>query len=488
MTINNLKCIDSLSIELPLDKGLYAITGQNGSGKSTIVSCASSSFFNMKMKDYFGDTPENASILFELPTGKCDYKKYQKHKNGSKIFWKRNFQGDFHVRGFYEGSLIYGNRFRSTSLEKLRNLDRVNFDKLIKADEFIRTNLGYILHGNNNFYEKLWHYDELEAEFNGKIFFYEKRGKRVSQYHMSTGENLLISILNSLNKRINDLDNTENPCLILLDEIELALHPSSLKRLVNFMDKIAQEYNFAVYFSTHSLELIGSINPSNIFFLQRYADNSIEILNPCYPAYATRDLYDHDGYDKVILVEDELAKEIITRVLRREKLLTNKLVHVLPCGGFSNVITLGYEVIKDNLLSKKASISIVLDRDIEQKAKNFISKHNLSNSIRINFLPIQSLEKYLKSKLIENVDHTLFRELNDYLFQQTGLKKIIEDYQLTLHPNNDSDGKHLFKNIETELKFRNKSRNDLVEIIINYLSENGDLNNKELVEFLRNEL
>ena len=34
--IHKLKSIDDLSIELPVDKGLYAITGQNGSGKSTI--------------------------------------------------------------------------------------------------------------------------------------------------------------------------------------------------------------------------------------------------------------------------------------------------------------------------------------------------------------------------------------------------------------------------------------------------------------------
>ena len=42
-----IKCIDELTIELPIDKGLYAITGQNGSGKSTISACASSVFFNV---------------------------------------------------------------------------------------------------------------------------------------------------------------------------------------------------------------------------------------------------------------------------------------------------------------------------------------------------------------------------------------------------------------------------------------------------------
>lgn len=32
MTINKIKSIDSLTIEMPVDKGLYALTGQNGAG------------------------------------------------------------------------------------------------------------------------------------------------------------------------------------------------------------------------------------------------------------------------------------------------------------------------------------------------------------------------------------------------------------------------------------------------------------------------
>jgi hypothetical protein len=60
---------------------------------------------------------------------------------------------------------------------------------------------------------------------------------------------------------------------------------------------MSDQYIYAIYFSTHSIELIGGIKPDNIFFMERHADGSVEILNPCYPAYATRILYDHSGYD-----------------------------------------------------------------------------------------------------------------------------------------------------------------------------------------------
>ena len=45
---------------------INTISGKNGSGKSTIVACASSVFFNLPMKDYFGDTANDARIEFEL--------------------------------------------------------------------------------------------------------------------------------------------------------------------------------------------------------------------------------------------------------------------------------------------------------------------------------------------------------------------------------------------------------------------------------------
>lgn len=97
---------------------------------------------------------------------------------------------------------------------------------------------------------------------------------------MSTGENLLLSILHSIKMRIDDRGDITTPCLILLDEIELALHASSLRRIVSLLDDIANKYNIAFYFSTHSIELIRDIKPERIFYIQKYIDNSIDVLTP----------------------------------------------------------------------------------------------------------------------------------------------------------------------------------------------------------------
>lgn len=478
--IQKIKCIDYFEINLPIEKGLYAITGQNGSGKSTIAACASSVFFNLPMKQYFGKTDDDAFISFRLG----ESERIWKQKNGS---WKKNTSGPaMNIKGFFEGSLIFGNRFKDMTYENIYSIDSINQDKLIAANDFIRKNLGLILQGDSEYYEKLWMVSNHYEKFKGSIFFYEKNGKRISQFHMSTGENLLVSILNSLFIRNNDRAGLSKPCVLFLDEIELALHPSSLKRLVQFLEDMSKNYNYAIYFSTHSIELVGSINPSNIFYIERHADNTIEAINPCYPAYATRILYDHSGYDKVILVEDDLAKAIVDRLLRDNHLLNSKLVHVLPCGGYSNVIDLAHDVVTFNLLGRKASVSIILDGDIKDRAMSYMTKKGIDNNIPLNFLPIESLEKYLKSNLVEKVDHKLFRELNDYIFHKKSLDDIIAEYKSKSMK--DADGKKLYAAIENELIDMREERSTLVEYITRYLfnTKNECLN--KLVDFLRKQM
>lgn len=485
MTINKIKSINNLTIELPVEKGLYALTGQNGAGKSTVATCASSVFFNMIMNDYFGQTPTDSYISFEYNGSSKMYKK----SNGK---WHTQKNGHIDLKGFYEGSLIFGNRFRNTNYANLKKLDRINESLLQTASDFIRENLGLILHNNKNFYEKLFKVNPNSIRdigaFYGDIFYYEIGEKKVSQFHMSTGENLLISILNSLNIRNSDRTSLSTPCILILDEIELALHPSSLKRLVYFLKDISDQFNYAVYFSSHSLELICSIKPENIFFLNRHTDHSLELINPCYPAYATRMLYDHTGYDYIILVEDDLAREIIKRLLKQNSLWGNKLIYILPCGGFTNVIDLAQEVVTSNLIGKTSNISIILDADIKTHALNYISKNNISNNIPLNFLPIESLEKYFKTNLFDMVDHKLFKHLNDFVFHQTSLNKITDEYRSSNEYTNDGNGKKLYERIDKELRARKKNRTEIIEIVVDYLYQNNQDSLDKITAFLKNQL
>lgn len=484
MKIQNIKNINELEISFPLDEGLYAITGENGAGKSTLIACASTVFYQLPMYDYFG-RPNNASIDFTMGEAKRGW------TFTNNCWLKNNSDTKMKLNGFYEGSIIFGNRFKDTKFSVIRILDRMTVNDMSIADEFVRMNLGLILHDDRGYYKELYVLKGSvahEKEITGTPYFYRsKTGELINQARMSTGENLLVSILHSLkilyNKRTQNSDG--RPCIVFLDEIELALHASALRRLVLFLKSIAEELGLAIFFSTHSIELLREIKPQNIFYLQYNVDDSLSITNPCYPAYATRNLYSDDGYgnDMVILVEDDLAKLVIERILIEKSLLQNIRIKVLPTGGWTNTITMAYDVVSSNLLVKGTKLAVVLDRDIKAEVPAFISNHKAYSGIKIDYLPIRSLEKFLRDNLFVKVNSTLFSLLDSYVFQKKPLNDILREYKKN-NDKDDSDGKILYGYLLNEVRSMRKDREDLVEIVVKYIMENNTSEVEELTRYL----
>lgn len=481
--IHNVKNIDDFEFEIPTEKGLYALTGENGSGKSTVISCAAASFYVPSFYDYFGNPREGAYINFSFD-GK---NRSVKEVNGKwKAPSKRSFLG---ITGFYEGSIVFGNRFKDIDYSLLGKLALIDKNQLEEASDFVKKSLGNILHDDEEYYQNLYvlRYDVAKNMGLQRLpYYYENKGALISQLNMSTGENLLLTILNSLEKRLKKDVYGETPAFMFLDEIELALHSSALRRLVFFLREIAEKNNTVVLFSTHSIELIRSIPAENIYYLQRHVDGSIEVINPCYPVYATRNLESSNyGHDYIIMVEDELARAIVERILRQKRLLSNKRVLVIAVGGWTEVLRFAYDTIRSNLALSTTKILIVLDRDIRESVSGFLKKERMGFSNAPNYLPIKSLEKYLLDKLIQNVDAVLFRELNDYLFQGKSLDIIIKEYDIKVKNGIYTDiekinnGKMLYNELKHELHQIRKSDDDLVSIIVDYLF---DANNKEIEE------
>ncbi len=485
MTIENVKAIPKLQFSFPLENGLYAITGENASGKSTLVTCASLAFYEMKMYDYIGRPSNEAYIKFELD-GRVREWKYTNSR-----WLKTDSDPTIRISGFYEGSIIFGNRFRDTVFSKLSILDGLGIDHLQVADEFVRMNLGIILHNNKDYYENLYIVKQSVGKakgLSGTPYFYSIKGKLVNQARMSTGENLLVSILHSLSllKQKRERKSDGKPCIVFLDEIELALHASSLRRLVLFLTEFAESYNLAIFFSTHSLELIRDIKPQNLYYLNKHFDGTISITNPCYPAYATRNLYSDDGYgsDFVLFVEDDIAKAIIERIMMDKQLIKNARVKVLPTGGWTNTISMAYDVVSSRLLQKNTKIIVILDRDIQSQVPDYLRHNPEYRDTKLDYLPINSLEKYLKKCLIDNHDSVLFENLDTFLFQKKPLTSLLEEYGKNVDVRSDNDGKKLYGILLNELRGMRKGRDDLVDVVMKHVMNTETASMDELTAFL----
>lgn len=484
MRIKNVKGISSFEFSFPLQPGLYAITGENGSGKSTLISCASTVFYSMPMIEYFGK-PKDSSIEFDMNgatrSWDCDGKTWRQASSKEKM----------KINGFYEGSIIFGNRFKDTRLSVIKDLDRLSDKDIYPAEKFVYENLGLILRNDAEYYNNLhivkWE-TAKELGLSRETFCLKKDdGELISQPRMSTGENLLLSILKSL-EYIYQKRTTHNdgrPCIVFLDEIELALHSSALRRLVLFLKEISMELDLSIFFSTHSIDLLREIRAQDMYYLSPYGNGSIMVTNPCYPAYATRNLYGDDGYgnDMVILVEDDLAKLIIERLLLEKNLARSIRIKVLPTGGWTNTITMAYDVTSSNLLQKGTKLAVVLDRDVKPLVPVFLSNHKQYSGIKLDFLPISSLEKYTKSKLVDRVDKDFFDLLDTYLFQRKPLSEILKQYNREIL-DDDSDGKTLFGRLLNEVKSMRKDREEIVDLVVRYIMEQENNCVEELTNYI----
>ena len=461
--IKKIKNISHLHANLPLEKGLYAFVGENGCGKSTLMLALSlivktSSSHMLQPYDISKDSfielhAGGKEDRWFYRGGKLTTGKYGKtHRNGKP---HAVLNVSTHMDGFYEGSIFYGCRF-----DDYNNIDQFMSDPampslLVDADDFVKETLGYILHNDKGYYPNLKKIKKRpiakEKGFKNMPYFNEVNGHIISQYRMSSGESMLISLIDFINNIVLVNAKRGHDILFLIDEVELALHPAAIDRLVLFLKDLAttSKHNLIIYFSTHSSELIHRISPKNIFYIENNS-GQVEITNPCYPNYAVRNLYIPNGFDFLLLVEDELAKCLVEKVIREHNLSKSKLCCVLPSGGWSQMLKLHHDMITYNTLGVGKHIVSIFDGDAEAA----VSKHTEYNNLPKSFLPIPSIEKYLRKKCIIESDQAFIKQINDKYFRIRSLKDIIHDYNNDerTKKTKDNDGKAFYKVVIANLE------------------------------------
>ncbi|KGQ56725.1 hypothetical protein IO44_02100 [Gallibacterium anatis str. Avicor] len=513
MIIHKIKGINHGEIELPIQNGLYAIVGSNGSGKSTIMLCIAQLIGKHNLSNVLRDNDffSDSYIEYQLDDKKVERWTCANH------FWKANTYPDLlSFNGTYEGSLFYGARFKdSRNVDEKLQEGKISSVDIVDADSYIQEKLGEILHNDPLYYsglKKIRNKKIAEAlGLKNTPYFINFNGNNISQYRMSSGECLLISLLHFIyNSIVRRSLPSDKPIIMLIDEIELALHPVAVSNFISYIEDLLSEYpNLMVLVTSHSTEVIRAINPRNMFKLERIKnlDNEFNIVNPCYPSYAIRDIYQPFGFDVILLVEDILAKIIVDKFLLDNNLTVSRLINVIPSGGWNNVLSLHNELLLHNVLGDKTKIISILDGDIRENRENKGALKKF-NSLKILYLPIPSVEKYLHKILIKEPNNEISikmeKEINDRFFRVKSLKQIVSEYKnhqkekiIKLRELNkkksgieriesveiydiiksDNNGKTLYNDfIEKELKNRNIQEERFIivlhELLLKYESEN----------------
>ncbi|PHN95816.1 ATP-binding protein, partial [Tenacibaculum discolor] len=98
----------------------------------------------------------------------------------------------------------------------------------------------------------------------------------ISEKNLSLGELCILKLLRLLK-------DCPRGSLVLIDELELALHPMAQVALLRYLDDIARDKALTVIVSTHSATLIKQANANRLLLLQDNGEGQIVCQDRCFP-------------------------------------------------------------------------------------------------------------------------------------------------------------------------------------------------------------
>lgn len=347
--------------------GLYIVTGRNGSGKTTLFTCLS----RIKNSNAFrvGFPTSNANDKFDLFHGKICYEvdgetvEYSKRQSGK---WKPNKQNKvLELMGYPQVVNI------TTKDERLFTQTEINPRKNNQGDEWINEKLAYIF-DTNKFLRMIRITTgqlyrgraAVTADTRRRNIAYAipiGNGGYYTERNFSFGE---IVVLNML----YDLHMTQNGSLVLIDELELALHPSAQIKLLSCLKQMAEDKGLTILITTHSASLIRS--QKDVILLEEVENGIVEIMYNCPPAKAIGAIGMREDTmpDIVVLVEDDMAKALFMALKSKYiQFYPDKSyldIRILEIGGYQNVISF-YTEANQYVFYDNVYLIAYMDKDVE---------------------------------------------------------------------------------------------------------------------------
>lgn len=375
--LQNIKGIKEMDFPFPERKGVYVLTGANGSGKTSLLVALcrlgdKMAFTHFKVNNSKSgsiqiDTYKDSSITYCMDKEEVRYQRKGKRwvpspRTNSNIIAKFPFTNTLFVS-------TTGGRFFSQELININRatLTTVDSDMIEAMNDILGTtkfnNLKFItvkskrgrqqqLHRSNKLY--------VIKDTNNNIY---------SEQNFSLGERLLLNTLDLL-------QNIAPKTLLLIDEVELSLHPIAQIKFYDFLKRQARTKNLAIVISTHSSSLIKHADYR--LFLEKNDNGVVSIVENCYPSYILRSVSAIEDRcpDFVFFVEDEMASEYLQSVVQKFLNDTHHILDykIIPAGTYDQVIRITQSF--PALSFEKKRVQAFLDKDAEDSFNNLNAKGN----------------------------------------------------------------------------------------------------------------
>lgn len=338
--ISKIKGIESLDFEIP-SVGVWVMTGLNGSGKSTLLAALYRIRYSYAFQQFFKTSPlanrvdlyDEASITYEINGQSVSYR-----YGGQR--WRASPRANSIILDNFPYSAISYLEANSDRIEPYA--DEITPNRLRDASSDIKEFLVAVLADNK--WSNLKFVNTRRGRGNEAFLIPYRPGlghayKFYSEKSFSLGE---LCILRLATRLAGIPDNG----LVLIDEIEMALHPQAQVRLLEKLRSVSQAKNTTIIFSTHSSSIIKTAGRNNLIHLTNIGNNTIGTIRKPYPAQILGEVAFDDelGADFVFFVEDKQAKMLLEQLVQEYLAVTNQdvnyqpLCKIAPVGGFVQVL------------------------------------------------------------------------------------------------------------------------------------------------------
>ncbi len=363
-------------LEISFNNPISIISGTNRSGKSTVLMALACSHY-----DFLKRNPKNgklerhtwSSLMKTTPhdiqvndwtyhitykTGKKTETKRGQRKKASKKWngiGKKESQYTFRQVIFIDLDRIVPARFYGDKiylLTKSATLQAISSTKVAEIEKY----MSYIL-------EERFTINKL-AQYQDKETFKYKNSNQYSSYNAATGEEVLTRI-------IIDIVEAPKSSLILIDEIEMGLHPKVQRRLLDVIRNVSRNEEKQFILSTHSGTILDAVNDKSRIFIEKNSKGDFKAIQNI-SVYAALTKMDSKSYPLMdVYCEDLEAQKIIKKALNEiesTKGITNfsELVNIIISGSADRTFT-NFNSHKNTYEFKKirSGFACVLDGDMK---------------------------------------------------------------------------------------------------------------------------
>lgn len=384
--INNLKGVRNLDFEMPCP-GVHVITASNGSGKTTLMHCierlSNTRVFNENFTQHASwnvDSFEKSKVTYRSHNNNEVTYTYRKKTD----MWRPTTRTTATLNEFN-----YNNIVAMPPLgQRVYVQNKIISGGLVKAAENeLRLAMARVL--ENDIFLKLLKFKIGETRGKGgtkrrKSFAFllpkgfETRNNKKTQTYFSESSFSLGEIF-TLNL-LFEIENIADNSLLLIDELEVALHPRVQINLLRYLEEKSNGKNLTVIISTHSSSLIKCAK--KLIYLENLGNGEIKPHYNCYPTLALQKVAVEEDMlpDYVFFVEDSAAELYLKEKIKQYFIINpNKqqpLWKVLPIGGYPEVLRFTKRANKyllQNVIGQYAFLDndvVAVKNDLQQKGNN----------------------------------------------------------------------------------------------------------------------